>query len=232
MDCTNSLEADGSGSRAAVSRCLETPVILVVNAARMSRSAAAMVHGYQTFEPETNIAAVILNNVAQGRHEAKLRQAIEDFCQIPVIGSLPREQTLSIPDRHLGLVPHGETDQLPPAIEACRRLSNGCRSGCHAGDRQERSIDHARRTANGDRSSENGCEASSLGVMRDRAFSFYYPENLEALEEAGAELVFIDFGIGHRFLRSTDCTLAVDFPKCSWMSSRPIICFEENCEKR
>ncbi|MCP4716451.1 MAG: AAA family ATPase, partial [Deltaproteobacteria bacterium] len=72
----DSLDDEGSSSTAAVARALQSPVILVVNALRMSRSVAALVHGYQTFEPETGIAAVILNNVAQSRHELKLRGAI------------------------------------------------------------------------------------------------------------------------------------------------------------
>lgn len=189
----DSLETDGSGSTAAVARALQAPVFLVINAARMSRSAAAMVHGYQTFEPETPIAGVILNQVAQGRHEAKLRQAIEQYCHIPVVGALPRNDSLTIPDRHLGLVPHGETDSLPAMIEACREAAEN-----HidlsalleiaqnapalpvqpaAGDANQRAISETR---------------VQFGVIRDRAFSFYYPENLEALAEEESELVFID----------------------------------------
>ena len=71
----------------------------------MGRSVAALVHGYQTFEPDTPIAGVILNNVANARHEARLRAAVERSCGIPVLGALPRDEAVSIPDRHLGLVP-------------------------------------------------------------------------------------------------------------------------------
>ena len=117
----DSLDDNGSGSTAAVARTLQAPVILVVNAARMSRSVAALVHGYQSFEPDTNLAGVILNNVAQNRHEAKLRQAIEHHCRLPVVGALPRSQALTIPDRHLGLVPRAENNGLIPAIAACRQ---------------------------------------------------------------------------------------------------------------
>ena len=189
----DSIDPDGHGSSAATARTLDTPVILVINAARMSRSAAAMVHGYQTFEPDTPIKAVILNNVAQTRHEEKLRQAIETYCRIPVLGALPRSDRLTIPDRHLGLVPHGESADLPAAIEACRRE-------VEANVDLNALVEIANQSspiASGGftqviRSVRTGTDRVRLGVIRDRAFSFYYPENLEALEEAGAELFFID----------------------------------------
>lgn len=193
----DSLEMDGSGSTAAVARALKTPVILVLNAARMGRSAAAMVHGYQSFEPDTAIAAVILNQVAQGRHETKLRQAIESHCQIPVIGAVPRAETLNIPDRHLGLVPRAEDQALAPAIQACREAAeqfidlDALLEIAHQAPALPYSPrgDESTPQVKGERS---GAATVRIGVVRDRAFTFYYPENLEALQEAGAELVFID----------------------------------------
>jgi cobyrinic acid a,c-diamide synthase len=188
----DSLDDEGSSSTAAVARSLQAPVLLVVNAARMSRSVAAMVKGYQLFEPDTNIAAVILNNVAQSRHEAKLRRAIEQHCGLPVLGALPRSDALTIPDRHLGLVPRAEDEQLIPALEACRAAAE-----------QHLDLDGvlalARTAPSLPAWSESGTLAPArragtvrIGVIRDRAFTFYYPENLEALVEAGAELLFID----------------------------------------
>jgi cobyrinic acid a,c-diamide synthase len=194
----DSLEEDGGGSTAAAARCLAAPIILVVNTARMSRSVAALVHGYQTFEPGTRLAGVVLNSVAHSRHEAKLRSAIERHCGIPVLGALPRSEAVAIPDRHLGLVPRAEDEMLIPAIEACRQAV-------------ERHVDLAAvldlaravppipllpEPAEAPGSLPGGEEQSAgrarVGVIRDRAFSFYYPENLEALAGAGAELVFID----------------------------------------
>lgn len=193
----DSLEEDGSGSSAAVARALQAPVILVVNAARMSRSAAAMVHGYQTFEPETPIAAVVLNNVAQGRHLAKLRSAIESYCRIPVIGALPRDAALTIPDRHLGLVPRGEDARLAPAIQACRQAVEryvdlaALLEIARAAPAWEAPPDTPE-AAHAAARPEAGNPQPTIGVVRDQAFSFYYPENLEALERCGARLVFID----------------------------------------
>ena len=180
----------GGGSTAAVARVLQAPVLLVVNTARMTRSTAAMVHGYQTFEPDTPVAGVILNNVAHSKHEARLRQAVESACGIPVVGALPRRENLTIPDRHLGLVPRDEDEGLLPVLEACRQAAE-----------QYLDLDQiltiARRApalSAGETASIQAGNTSpvTIGVIRDRAFSFYYPENLEALEEAGARLVYID----------------------------------------
>lgn len=183
------------GSTAAVARALAAPILLVVNAARMGRTAAAIVHGCQTFEPGTPIAGVILNNVARGRHEEKLRAAIEGRCGIPVLGALPRDEALSIPDRHLGLVPRGEDAGLLPALAACRAAAE-----------RHLDLDAILEIARSARPLHTAYSVSHttqyavcstqytvrLAVFRDRAFTFYYPENLEALEAAGAELIFVD----------------------------------------
>ena len=188
----DSFDETGVGSTAAVARTLDAPILLVLNAARIGRSAAAIVHGCQTFEPGTSIAGVVLNNVAHGRHEARIRQAIESHCHIPVLGAIPRNEKLTIPDRHLGLIPRAEEDAHLSAITACQ-------------DAIERYLDldavlEIARSASPllvDSESQNSDLTAHfprprIGILRDRAFTFYYPENLEALEDAGAELIFID----------------------------------------
>lgn len=185
----DSFDEAGTGSTAAVARALEAPILLVVNAARTGRSLAAIVHGCQTFEPGVQIAGVVLNNIAQGRHESRIRAAVEDHCGIPVVGAIPRNDGLTIPDRHLGLVPRGEGDALLTSITNCRQTIERCLD-----------LDLVLQIA-GSASSlpviihpqkRQTAARPKIGVMRDRAFTFYYPENLEALEENGAELVFID----------------------------------------
>jgi len=187
---------DGAGSTAAVARALGAPVLLVINAARMARSAAAMVLGYVQFEPDTHIAGVILNNVAHPRHAASLSRAIRNSCDIPVVGALPRAANLSIPDRHLGLVPPGEDEALMPAIEACRQaveqnvaLDTILEIARQAGALH---LSSESRPPQPPTPKEAGLASIVIGVFRDQAFSFYYPENLEALQYAGADLVFID----------------------------------------
>ena len=188
----DSFDETGVGSTAAVARTLDAPILLVVNATRIGRSIAAIVHGCQTFEPGTNIAGVVLNNVAHGRHEVRIRQAIESHCGIPVVGAIPRDEKLTIPDRHLGLIPREEEDSLLSAITACQQAIE------HHLD-----LDSVLEVARSAPAIAVPHLAQSLkvsaqlplvkiGILRDRAFTFYYPENLEALEEAGADLVFID----------------------------------------
>lgn len=185
----DSFDDEGSGSTAAVARILKAPILLVVNTARTGRSAAAIVLGCQAFEPETPIAGVILNNVAQARHESRLRHAIEAGCGLPVVGALPRDPALTIPDRHLGLVPRGEGEGLVPAIEACQRAVEKYLD-------LEMILEIARSAPGWTPEALEDKPASGhalprvrIGILRDRAFTFYYPENLEALESAGAELV-------------------------------------------
>ena len=121
MGLYDGLDLEGSGSTAALARWLQAPVLLVVDARRMTRSIAALVQGYQNFEPGTPIAGVILNSVARERHRSMLVRAIERYCKLPVVGVLPHDERLAIPDRHLGLVPRGENESLAPAIEAARK---------------------------------------------------------------------------------------------------------------
>jgi len=187
MGLYDSFDSTGRGSTAQISRLLHSPVILAVNTTRMTRSIAAMVAGYQCFEPETNIAGVILNNVAGSRHEHKLVTAIEQYCGIPVVGSIPKELSLSITERHLGLVPYPEAGQETVINNICHRLEENLDL--------DSILDIAGSAKGGgvvDTTIESKETVVKLGVMLDRIFTFYYPENLEALTRAGAELVFID----------------------------------------
>jgi cobyrinic acid a,c-diamide synthase len=188
----DSFDETGVGSTAAVACTLDAPILLVVNATRIGRSVAAIVHGCLTFEPGTNIAGVVLNNIARGRHESRTRQAVESHCGIPVVGAIPRDEKLTIPDRHLGLVPRAEDDAHLSAITACQRVVER-----HLD--LDAVLDIARSAPplsalDKVQVLDAAIQASrvKISVLRDRAFTFYYPENLEALEEAGAELVFID----------------------------------------
>src|SRR3712207_8667912 len=106
-------------STAHVAKLLRAPVLLVVDAAAMARSAAAMVHGYATFDPELRVAGVILNRVGSSTHERMLREAIEPL-GIPVLGALRRGADISTPNRHLGLVPAAE--RCNEALKALNKI--------------------------------------------------------------------------------------------------------------
>jgi cobyrinic acid a,c-diamide synthase len=189
MGLFDSPEADGKGSVAWLARLLKAPVILVVNAERMTRSIAALVSGYQHFEPETNIAAVILNNISGLRHRDKLVNAVESHCGIPVVGAVPNNPELTITERHLGLTPSAEKDQAESVVATiCERVEKHLDLGAIlaiAKGAPELSLPVRARAP-------VPVPIVRIGVMRNQVFSFYYPENLEALAEAGAEVVPVD----------------------------------------
>lgn len=180
---------NGRGSSAWLARHLQAPIILVINCMRMTRSAAAMVSGYMNFERGTHIAGIILNNISGKRHADTVMKALEHHCGIPVLGVLPRESNLRIPERHLGIVPADEHAQKEKIIrdiadlfERNADIERIIRVACTAPDLP----DSLRRESRPVRSSVR------IGVLRDVAFSFYYPENLQALEQSGAELIYIN----------------------------------------
>ena len=205
---------DSHGTTAEVARLLEIPILLVVNTARMTSSIAAMVTGYQQFQRDIRIAGVILNYVSGARHEKKLRDAVEQYCGIPVVGSLPEDPDLHISERHLGLIPSLESGQASSLIEQIgSRLEpyldlSGILKIARSSDpphpirsAEPHSLNSDRRPTTKPFPSEetgrvrgacDGTAAVRIGVLRDRAFNFYYPENLEALIREGAELVYID----------------------------------------
>jgi cobyrinic acid a,c-diamide synthase len=188
MGLYDGFDSGERGSTAQVARLLHSPVIMVVNTARMTQSVAAMLTGYQHFQPDIDIAGVILNNVSGSRHEHKLVTAIKQHCGIPVLGSVPRADSLFITERHLGLVPYREAGEKPIISQIRRRLEGRLDL--------DGILDIARRAktpyAADTHVPKKKATVVRVGVIFDRAFTFYYPENLEALAQAGAELVFID----------------------------------------
>ncbi len=178
----------GTHSTAVLAKHLKAPVVLVVNAAKVTRTAAALVLGCQNFDPELPIGGVILNNVNGRRHEQLLRGAIESTCSIPVVGTIPRAATgPPLPERHLGLIPpeeHGDLEELGrDLLQAVSgfidldALSTMARSATplETISREATEMPQARDV--------------KIGYLKDSAFSFYFPENLELLERAGAELI-------------------------------------------
>lgn len=192
MGLFDGVDVEGSGSTAEVAKVLRAPVLLVVNAVRMTRSAAAIVLGCQQLDPAVQIAGVILNNVARPRHRDMLTAAIDRYCGLPVLGVLPKNKGYTVPDRHLGLIPAEENEALQ------RVLTRWSRDAASLLD-LDRILEIARTApplaaapVPVAPAEHPGADRPRVAVLRDRAFSFYYPENLEALERAGGELVFLD----------------------------------------
>jgi cobyrinic acid a,c-diamide synthase len=187
---------DTHETTAEIARLLNSPILLVVNTSRMTSSIAAMVKGYQLFQTDIKIAGVILNYVSNSRHEEKLRQAVEEDCEIPVVGGVPRDPDLLIAERHLGLIPSQESGE---AVSLVERIGNKLESYLDldrilaiAGEFRSPHPAPLQREEKVKDGLKNRKIKVKIGVIRDRAFNFYYPENLEALERAGAEIIFIN----------------------------------------
>jgi cobyrinic acid a,c-diamide synthase len=186
---------DTHKTTAEISRLLDIPILLVVNTSRMTSSIAAMVKGYQLFERDIKIAGVILNYVSGRRHETKLRDAVEEHCEIPVVGSIPRDADLLIAERHLGLIPSSETDEAESVVEVIARKLESCLdldSILSIAGAPEVPCPSPLPSEGKNEMGGSQAGIAKIGVIRDRAFNFYYPENFEALNEAGAELIFIN----------------------------------------
>jgi cobyrinic acid a,c-diamide synthase len=182
------LDAQGTYSTAELAKFLATPVVLVVDCTMTTRTAAALILGCQHFDPQVPIAGVILNQVARPRHEAILRDTIEHYCKVPVLGALPRLKCAVFPERHMGLVPPQEHHTAQRAVSTARDLAERYldlegiwRAAASAPPLPQPLQVEPMAPCQG--------EAVTIGVIRDSAFQFYYSENLEALEREGARLV-------------------------------------------
>lgn len=183
------LDLDGSNSNAALAKLLHAPVILVIDAQGMTRGVAPLILGYQAFDPEIEIRGVILNQVRGSRHEQKLRAVIEHYTDVPVLGAVSHEPQLQIVERHLGLMPSNENDAASEKISYI-----GQRIGTEVD--LERLLKIAGEYPVPDPEPVDSAPAPTvdvrIGIARDAAFGFYYPDDLEALEKEGAELVPFD----------------------------------------
>jgi len=180
------MDLEGSVSTAEIAKLLESPVILVVDCTKVTRTVAALVRGCQMFDPEVAIKGVILNQVAGHRHESTVRQCIEYYCNIPVVGAIPKLKHITFPGRHLGLVPPQEHPKSEEAIQSASEIM-----GKYLDTEQVWKIaQNAPPLDCGIKDMPDCTEKRvTIGVIRDSAFHFYYPENLVALKRAGADII-------------------------------------------
>jgi cobyrinic acid a,c-diamide synthase len=182
------VDAEGSHSTAALARSLRAPVLLVVDGTKVTRTVAACVYGCQKLDPDLWIAGVVINRVSGARHEGVVRDAIESVCRLPVLGVLPKTHGGGlVPARHLGLVP-------PEEFGDCAALGRRVREFVASRLAFDQIVAIARGALTVDAvrgRPPDGVEGRGLriGYLRDAAFTFYYPENLEAIEASGACLV-------------------------------------------
>ena len=172
-----------AGSTAEMAKWLKLPVILVVDASAMARSVAALVHGFQSFDRDLDLAGVVFNRIGGPGHLRYLQEALEGVPGITILGGLPLNHSIAIPERHLGLIPQEEHGLTPERINQLASFIEG-----------NLDLDLLLQMSNVRDPGGEGIEELSglrrggkkvrFGVARDEAFCFYYPDNLELLAAA------------------------------------------------
>jgi cobyrinic acid a,c-diamide synthase len=175
-----------TGSTAEMAKWLESPVLLVIDASAMAGSAAALVHGFEDFDPDLRLAGVLCNRVGGSGHADILRQAMMARCHAKPLGFLPLSEKIALPERHLGLVMAGEI-LSPKMLEDMANWieANVDIDGLLMLAREQSSSLEIRMPA----PSRVSVERARIGLARDSAFCFYYQDNLDLLRESGADLV-------------------------------------------
>ncbi|HEV2274724.1 MAG TPA: cobyrinate a,c-diamide synthase [Acidobacteriaceae bacterium] len=184
------------GSSGEMAKRLGLPVVLVLDASTSARSIAAVVKGFETFDPELRFAGVVLNGVAGESHYRMLEAAIVSSCKLPILGWLPRNSELAIPERHLGLHGAAEQENSPEKLEERLKAWAAFAEANLDLDSILRNRDCAylpdqpvQPAVPAEAPLVVSGEKIRLGVARDQAFSFYYEDNFDLLREFGAELV-------------------------------------------
>ncbi|MDR2549714.1 MAG: cobyrinate a,c-diamide synthase [Desulfobulbus sp.] len=178
----------GEGSAATLAKTLDLPVLLVVDVRSAAESVAAVVHGFATLDAGVRLAGVICNGIGSDKHRAMVEEAVGRHCTVPVLGSLPRSESVTIPSRHLGL---HMGEEHPLAGEGLERLIALIETHVD--------LERLLRIASSPRGGEAVAELPApiavsgapvrIGLARDAAFCFYYEDNLDLLRTAGAELI-------------------------------------------
>ncbi len=186
------LDLDGSNSNAALATLTSTPVILVLNARGMTRGIAPLILGYQAFDKKVLIKGVILNQLGGSRHESKLRNVIEHYTDVEVVGAIHNDERFDIEERHLGLVPGHEdpfcTEKVALLADAINEQVNLDAVLDIANQTEALPADEITTEINSSKHTSD----IKLGLVRCSAFGFYYPDDLQALQDAGAELIEVD----------------------------------------
>lgn len=188
------MDIEGSFSTAELSKLIKSSVILVIDCTKITRTAAAIVKGCMEFDRDVMIKGVILNQISSKRHESIIRASIENYCQIPVLGVIPRLKESELPERHMGLTPFQEHPDFKKAMSMVNIIADkyldveGILSiardveplTLETGELYENEQPHKQQIS------------VKIGVVRDKAFQFYYPENLEELVKRNSKIVDIN----------------------------------------
>lgn len=179
---------EGRSSTAEIARILDAPVVLVMDVGKVAQSAAAVAYGYKNYDPDLKVQAIILNNIASQGHYQMIKKAIEEKVGIKVIGCLYKNTELKLSERHLGLVPTFESNDIEKYFNKLRKeiddnidikLLLNIMNDNNLLIKQEKIVSEISTKRN-----------VNIGIAYDQAFNFYYQENLDILKERGANLIY------------------------------------------
>jgi len=234
------MDSEGRYSTAELAKSLSAPVVLIIDCTKMTRTTAIIAEGVYKFDPMLKICGVVLNQIANARHESVIKKSFEKYCQIPVLGAIPRFSEEFFPERHMGLTPYHEHEEVEKSISAVAEVVKQ-----HLDLDALWKIAHEAAPLEINLESENppsppftkggmgGLINSSLkiGVIRDSAFQFYYPENLEELQKNGAELIEIS-ALKEKQLPPIDALyIGGGFPETNAIALAENIDFRRNLKK-
>ncbi len=185
-DC---IDTHGETSTAELAKLLGLPILLIIDGTKTTRTMAAVVKGCSLFDPSVRIGGVVLNRIAGARHEGILRRSIEEHCGMPVVGAIPKLRRQCFPERHMGLVPTLEHDWARTSIDYAAQIVKD-HLDLEAIAQMARETDYSPPPERLTETPPAPSTRPTIGIIQDSAFQFYYPENIEALRSAGAQLEF------------------------------------------
>ncbi|MCP4118305.1 MAG: cobyrinate a,c-diamide synthase [Desulfobacteraceae bacterium] len=191
------IDLEGRTSTAELAKLLNLPVLLVLDCTKSTRTMAALLLGCMHFDPDLNILGVVLNRVAGKRHENKVRDNIKQFCDLPVFGAVPKLSARDFPERHMGLVPMEEHALAMDSVAAAAKVArdyidlDSLHRACLENASRVPTVEFPENAVSSPRNPGAKVDGPVIGIIKDSAFQFYYPDNLEALEACGARLKYI-----------------------------------------
>ena len=230
------MDAAGTYSTAELAKMLKAPVLLVLDCTKVTRTAAAILLGMQKFDKKVDLRGVVLNQIAGARHEKIIREAIEKYCGIPVLGAIPKLKKDLLSERHMGLTPFQEHPEVKEALKAAGEIAaeHLDLDGILKIAKGVKPFDEGRKGKAGKRQVrviERQISSVRVGIIRDSAFQFYYPENFEELEKRGAELVEIS-AMKEKKLPEIDALyIGGGFPETNAISLAKNISFKRSLRK-
>jgi cobyrinic acid a,c-diamide synthase len=183
------MDAEGSCSTAELAKLLSVPLVLAVDCTKATRTIAALVLGCMRLDPDVPLKGVVLNQIAGRRHESIIRASVEQSCGLPVLGVIPRLREQLFPERHLGLVPPQEHSEREDVVQRVAAVGEKYLDLQALWELAQGAPELETESITASAPERNQRPIVNIGVFRDAAFQFYYPENLESLVQAGANLI-------------------------------------------